>query len=64
MASANKDKTFNGIGDVNAFIIKVELLATLKGYTGEKLAHAIASNLEGPAFDTYMRLSATEKRPC
>ena len=50
------------MGDVNAFIIKVELLATLKGYTEEKLAHAIASHLEGPAFDTYMRLSATEKK--
>ena len=54
---------FTGNADVQAFLTKVEIHAALKGYTGEKLAQALASKLEGPAFDVYLRLAAAEADP-
>ena len=52
---------FNGEGNVKEFIVKVELHSSIKGYTGEKRTQDLASRLDGPAFDVYMRLS-TENR--
>ncbi len=53
---------FDGQGDVKAFITKVALHCSLKGYTAEKKAQALASKLERPAFDVYLRLSNEDKQ--
>ena len=58
----NKIKVFNGEGNVKEFIVKVELHSSLKGYTGEKCAQDLASRLDGPAFDVYMRLSTEDRK--
>ena len=50
------------MGDVQAFLTKVEIHAALKGYTGEKPPQTLASKLEGPAFDVYLRLSAEDRQ--
>lgn len=57
-----KIKVFNGIGDVKEFITKVELHSALKGYSEEKCAQNLASRLEGPAFDIYLRLSDGDRK--
>ena len=59
---SNKYKSFYGSGKVREFITKVELQSSLKGYTGLKAAQNIASRLEGPAFDVYMRLPEDDKK--
>ena len=61
-ASKSSILCFTGNGDVQAFLTKVEIHAALKGYTGEELAQALASKLEGPAFDVYLRLSADDRK--
>ena len=58
----NKIKTFNGEGNVKEFVVKVELHSSLKGYSGEKCAQDLASRLDGPAFDVYMRLSTEDRK--
>ena len=58
----NKIKSFNGQGNLTEFVTKVELHSALKGFTGEKKAQNLASRLEGPAFDVYLRLSAEERK--
>ena len=62
MEAASKVKSFNGIGDVKVFITKVELEASLKGYNDEKKAQYMASKLDGPAFDVYIRQSVDDKK--
>ena len=57
-----KVKCFDGTGDVNAFLEKVSLHSSLKGYDGEKAAQNLASKLEGRAFDVYMRLSTADRK--
>ncbi len=57
-----KVKGFDGTGDINAFIEKVLLHSSLKGYDGEKAAQNLASKLEGRAFDVYLRLSAADRK--
>lgn len=57
-----KEIHFNGTGDVEKFIAKVELRAAIKGYDSEKTAHCLAERLEGPAFDVYMRLSTDDRK--
>ena len=63
-ASASKAKcaNYDGKGDVNVFLTKVELVAAIKGHANEKKAQFVASKLSGPAFDVYMRLSDEHKR--
>ena len=61
-ASKSSILSFTGNGDVQAFLAKIDIHAALKGYTGEKLAQALASKLEGPAFDVYLRLSAEDRK--
>ena len=61
-SAQGKSASFNGTGDVRSFITKVELYSALKGYTGEKCAQALASRLEGPAFDIYLQLSTEERK--
>ena len=60
--AALKHVAFDGSGDVKAFITKISLLATIKGYEDEKLAAVIASRLEGPALDLYLRLSPENQK--
>ena len=62
MDSSNKVKCYDGNGDVNVFITRVNLVAAIKGYAGEKKAQFLASHLVPPAFDVYMRLSADDKK--
>ena len=40
----------------------MELQPSLKGYTGLTAAQHIASKLEGPAFDVYLRLPEDDKK--
>lgn len=53
---------FNGEGDVEEFITKVELYSALKGYDDEKCAQNLASRLIGPAFNVYLQLSSEDKK--
>ena len=62
MSNSSTNLTFDGTGDVKAFITKVQLVATIKGYDDEKLAAAIGSKLDGCALDLYMRLTDAEKK--
>ena len=62
MDSLHGKLTFNGTGDIQVFLTKVEIQSSLKGYTEEKLAQAIASRLEGPAFDVYLRMSSEDRK--
>ena len=57
MESSKKVTTFNGKGDVNVFLTKVDLYNQLKNYAGETAAVSLASRLEEPAFNVYMRMS-------
>ena len=62
MESSKKEKlSFDGTGNVNEFIAKVELRSALKKYEGEQLAMALASHLQGNAFDVYLRMPDDEK---
>ena len=61
-SAQGKAVKFNGTGDVRSFIAKAELYSSLKNYTGEKCAQALASKLEGPAFDVYLRLSSEDRK--
>ena len=54
--------TFDGSSDVCNFLAKVELEASLKDYADEKKANFLASRLQGPAFEVYMRLSNDHKK--
>ena len=54
--------TFNGDSNVKEFITRVELLSALNGYSGEKSAQYLASKLEGPAFDVYLRLGEEDRK--
>ena len=55
-------EVFNGNGNGNTFIEKVNIYAAFKGHENEKKAQLVASYLDGAAFDVYMRLSADEKK--
>ena len=61
-SSKSKCAEFDGKGDVNVFLTKVELVASIKGHTDEKKAQFVASKLSGPAFDVYMRLNDDDKK--
>ena len=53
---------FNGTGNVQNFIEKVNLLASIKDYNEGKQAQLLASYLEDAAFDVYMRLSTDDRK--
>ena len=59
---ASKIEIFNGSGNINTFIEKVNIYAAFKGHEGEKEAQLIASYLDGASFDVYLRLSSDEKK--
>ena len=60
-SSANKLPSFDGKGDVMAFLMKMSLHIRLKKVTGEEAAMLLASRLEEPAFTVYMRMPDTDK---
>ena len=62
MASSKKVEYFTGKEDVNAFIVKVELYNKLKKYTGEDAAVSLASRLQEPAFNVYLRMSEDDRK--
>ena len=64
MAKSMDNKVyFNGTGDVQSFVEKVELMAALKDHTDdESIAKFIASRLVGNAFDVYRRMAAADKK--
>ena len=53
---------FNGSGDLLSFFDYVNLGTALKSFGGEKKALALASRLEGAAFENYRRLESEEKK--
>ena len=53
---------FNGTGNVEEFVKKVELHSSLKGYDAVKQTQNLAGRLSGPAFDVYLRLSADDQK--
>ena len=55
-------KAFDGTGDVNKFIAKMEVVISLKGLEDEQQAQALASKLEDKAFDVYLRMSAEDRK--
>ena len=57
-----KPMNFNGTGNVEEFVKKVELPSSLKGYDAVKQAQNLAGRLSGPAFDVYLRLSADDQK--
>ena len=52
---------FGGYDDLLVFLDRVTVWSQLKGFSGEKKALALASRLEGAAFDSYRRLSVDDK---
>ena len=48
--------------DVNAYITKVELAASRKVYSEDKLAAALASRLKGAALKLYLQLTDDNKK--
>ena len=53
---------FDGKGDVSVFIKTMELLIAMKGNENEKAARTMASHLELPAFNAYLRMSADDQK--
>ena len=63
MASSSKNVTmFNGKGDANSFIVKTELYIKLKKLEDEDAPMLLASRLEEPAFNVYLRMSDDDKK--
>ena len=60
--SIAKIQPFDGTGDVNVFLEKVEQLADLKEYEDEKHAKLIGSHLNRPAFEASQRLTTAQKK--
>ena len=58
----NKLHRFDGSGDVKISIEKISLTSALRGFGGKKAAQNLAGQLEGRAFDVYLRLSETDKK--
>ena len=53
---------FDGTGNLLSFLDRITVWTTLKGFEGEKKALALASRLEGAAFENYRRLDSEEKQ--
>ena len=48
---------YDGTGDVEKFVVRIELEAALKNHENEKKAQFLASKLVGAAMEVYLRLS-------
>ena len=53
---------YDGTGDVEKFVVRIELEAALKGHQDEKKAQFLASKLVGPAMEVYLRLSDGDRK--
>ena len=62
MAGSNKVEMFSGKSDVNAFLVKIDLYNKLKKYTDEDAAVLLASRLQEPAFNVYLRMSEDDRK--
>ena len=57
-----KAHVFNSMADITEFINNVELYSALQEYEDKKHAQNLASKLEGPAFDEYLRLDQDDRK--
>ena len=55
-------QVFDGTGNLLSFLDRITVWTALKGFEGEKKALALASRLEGAAFENYRRLDSEEKQ--
>ena len=55
-------QVFDGTGNSLSFLDRITVWTALKGFEGEKKALALASRLEGAAFENYRRLDSEEKQ--
>ena len=46
-------QVFDGTGNLLSFLDRITVWTALKGFEGEKKALALASRLEGAAFENY-----------
>ena len=53
---------YDGTGDVEKFVVRIELEASLKGHQDEKKAQFLASKLVGAAMEVYLRLSDADHK--
>ena len=61
MSSRDSPQAFDGSGKLVSFLDRVSVWKPLKGYERKKKALALASRLEGPAFENYRRLTDEER---
>ena len=59
--SKDSPQAFDGSGNLLSFLDRVSVWTSLKEYDGKKKALALASRLEGPAFENYRRLTDEER---
>ena len=55
-------QVFDGTGNLLSFLDRITVWIALNGFKGEKNARALASRLEGAAFENYRRLDSEEKQ--
>ena len=53
---------FDGTGNFLSFLDRITVWTAPRGFEGEKKALALASRLEGTAFENYQRLDSEEKQ--
>ena len=58
----NTSRTFTREENLAVWLKKVNVWAALKGYSGEIKALAMASRLDGPAFECYARMSEEQQK--
>ena len=61
MSTLSRLPNFDGKGNVNRFLNRVELFIKEKNLKGEEAAQILASRLDEPAFNVYMHLPSKEK---
>ena len=54
--SSQSAPSFDGQGDINLWLLKMEFWCSTKGYGNKKEAHALASKLTGAAFLVVARM--------
>ena len=55
-------KTFTGDGNLIVWLKKMDVWCALKGYRSEKMALAMASRLDGPDFECYVRMTDEDQQ--
>ena len=62
MSAQRPMTTFNGQGDLNVFLLHIDWHIKRNKLSGEEGALVLASRLEEPAFNVYMRMPTNEKK--